>query len=104
MLIKRVIGLPGETIEIRGGVVAINGKALENDFGNAIIDGGIIGSTSLLVGEEEYFVLGDNRNDSKDSRSFGAVPVSDIKGVAFYRLFPFTKMGRIWRGANVPAQ
>ena len=74
--LKRVIGLPGEKIQIIGGYVYINGELLEEDESyDKIADAGIA-ETEILLGSDEYFVLGDNRNISEDSRSGNIGPVS----------------------------
>lgn len=74
--VKRVIGLPGERIQIIGGYVYINGNLLvEDEAYDKIADAGIA-DTEILLGSDEYFVLGDNRNFSEDSRSGNIGPVS----------------------------
>jgi signal peptidase I len=89
--IKRVIGLPGETIEIRGGTVWINGVALEEPYITAA--GGDSGLRTL--GDEQYFVLGDNRNNSSDSRSWGVLPRQDIIGKAWLCYWPPERWGPV---------
>ena len=90
-IIKRVIGLPGETIEIVDGVIYINDKELEDKHS--------IGDTRsynrITLADDEYFLLGDNRTVSKDSRYFGPVKASNIKGKVIFRLYPFKKIGTI---------
>lgn len=86
--LKRVIGLPGEKIQIIGGYVYINGELLEEDESyDKIADAGIA-ETEILLGSNEYFVLGDNRNISEDSRSgnIGPVSKSTIAGKAWFHL------------------
>lgn len=93
--IKRVIGLPGETVQIIGSDIYINGKLLEEEYGkDAITDGGIA-KDGIVLGKDEYFLLGDNRNNSKDSRdsSIGAVNRSAIIGRAWVRLWPLKSIG-----------
>ena len=88
--IKRIIGLPGEKVQIIGSDIYINGELLEEDYGcEKIIDGGIA-NESIELGEDEYFVLGDNRNNSKDSRdpSIGPIHKSSIMGRAWVRIWP----------------
>ncbi len=94
--IKRIIGLPGETVEINNGVVKIynietpSGKILdESDYlpKNRITSG----SMKISLKEDEYFVLGDNRNASSDSRSFGSINKNDVVGRVLIRVFPFNK-------------
>lgn len=93
--IKRVIGLPGETVQIRNGEVYIDGMRLEGDEAYGKIKDSGLAAEPFLLGEEEYFVLGDNRNDSIDSREpeVGAVRREDILGRAFFRLWPLSEFG-----------
>ncbi|MFH1745108.1 MAG: signal peptidase I [bacterium] len=95
--IKRLIGLPGEEIQIKEGNIIIynsnsqNGFILEEEY----LDGVKTYSSSaekIKLGENEYYVLGDNRNSSKDSRSFGSVNKSFIVGRVFFRGFPVDEM------------
>ncbi|CDF20613.1 signal peptidase IB [Clostridium sp. CAG:609] len=90
-IIKRVIGMPGDKVKIRNNKIYINNKIIEDEYA--------YGETSdydeITLGDDEYFVLGDNRLISKDSRYFGAIKKSDIKGKAVFRLFPFTRFGSI---------
>lgn len=86
--LKRVVGLPGETVQIVGGYVYINGEPLEEDETyDKIADPGIA-ETEIILGSDEFFVLGDNRNNSEDSRSgnIGAVRKETIAGKAWFRL------------------
>lgn len=89
VLIKRVIGMPGETVEIKDGSIYINGKKLKENFGK--------GETSnynyIKVPKNEYFVLGDNRPISADSRIFGTFNKKEIKGTTKLVLFPFRNFG-----------
>lgn len=89
--IKRVIGLPGETVQIDAdGVIYINGEALEEHYGREVITDPGIAAEPLTLGADEYFVLGDNRNCSIDSRSpdVGRVKKSQIRGNIWLRLYP----------------
>lgn len=86
--VKRIIGLPGETVLIKDGKVYIDGELLEEDESyDKIVDPGIAGN-EILLENNEYFVLGDKRNSSEDSRSgnIGAIDNSNIIGKAWFRL------------------
>ena len=91
-LIKRLVGLPGETLEVRDGIVSINGAPLEEkhplfqdfaDFG------------PVTIPADSYFVMGDNRPASADSRYWGFLPKKNVIGPAFLRIWPLTKFGLI---------
>ena len=93
--IKRLIGLPGETVVIRDNQVYIHDTtgqemALKESY---LPVGQILDNSTTTLGEGEYFVMGDNRRMSLDSRAWGAVPVKNIKGRVFLRLFPLQKIG-----------
>lgn len=89
--IKRVIGLPGDTIQIVDGVVSVNGKRLDEPYVGGVATWTDTNPLTVVVPEGEYFVMGDNRAymQSNDSRSFGTIPLKAIKGQATYRYFPF---------------
>lgn len=97
--IKRVIGLPGDTIEVRGSDVYVNGKLLEEGYisdRTNLWEGGFLRDNEpVRVPEDEIFVMGDNRPHSSDSREFGFVPIQNIIGQVFYRYFPSDKIGAI---------
>lgn len=96
--IKRIIGLPGETIQIIDGFVYINGEYLATDiYGNEIMESANIAGQPIHLGEGEYFVLGDNRNHSSDSRdpNVGVLQREDLIGRAWVRIYPFEDMGVI---------
>jgi signal peptidase I len=98
--IKRVIGLPGETVRIdEEGVIYINGEVLEEHYGKETIDTAHIGRAinEVKLGEGEFFVMGDNRNNSLDSRfeAVGNIKKSDIIGKAVLRMYPFNKFGKV---------
>jgi signal peptidase I len=88
--IKRVIGLPGETVAIRNGVVTVNGVALDERYIKAPA---AYVMNPRLVSPNEYFVLGDNRNNSSDSHLFGAVPADHIVGKAWISYWPISQVG-----------
>lgn len=90
MLIKRVIGLPGEAIEVIDGQVYINDKPLDEPYVNQSPRGSY---PRTIVPEDSVFVMGDNRNNSNDSRSFGPVPYEDIVGHAWIRYWPLDDVG-----------
>ena len=83
-LIKRVIGLPGETVTIRNSEVLINGEKLQETY----IAQPPIYSGEWTVGEGQLFVLGDNRNDSKDSHQWGLLPIENVIGKALLIYWP----------------
>lgn len=98
--IKRVIGLPGETVHIdEDGVIYINGEALQESYGAEQISPSMIklAAGEIVLGEDEYFVMGDNRNHSMDSRDAWVGNVSEkyIIGRAVFRIWPFRKFGTI---------
>lgn len=95
LLIKRVIGLPGDTIEISDNKLTRNGEVIDEPY---IKEQGVIpGEVDVTVPEGELFVMGDNRRVSIDSRyeEVGCVDIDDVVGVAFFRLFPLGEMGRL---------
>ena len=90
LLIKRVVGLPNEQIALRDGRVYVNGALLDEPYITEFCTSRACNGEWLL-GPEEYFVLGDNRNDSHDSHTFGPVPASSIVGIARVRYWPPTE-------------
>jgi signal peptidase I len=84
-LIKRVLGLPGETLEIQDGTVFINQQAIPEPY---LTDRGRYTRAAWVIPTGEYFVLGDNRNNSSDSRSWGMLPRRDIVGKAWVTYWP----------------
>ncbi len=88
-LIKRIIGLPGEYVEAHDGRIWINGRALNEPYVSAPLDY----SFSWQLGADEYVVLGDNRNNSSDSHSWGAISKERIIGKAIFRYWPLEKLG-----------
>lgn len=93
--IKRIIALPGETVQIYDGVIYINGKELQESYGYEKIKNAGLASKAITLGEDEFFVLGDNRNNSTDSRepSVGKITRADIIGKALLRIWPLDKIG-----------
>ncbi len=96
--IKRVIGLPGETVRVDYyGNIYIDGNVLSENYGAEIIEDPGRAETEIKLGEDEFFVMGDNRNHSMDSRdvSVGNIHKKDILGKAFIRIYPFSTFGGI---------
>ena len=93
--IKRVIGLPGDTITCRGGKLVRNGRPVTENY----LDQGITtdGCRTTKVGPGELFVMGDNRTNSQDSRVFGPIQRSDVVGRAFVRIWPLNHTGWLRR-------
>ncbi len=91
--IKRVVALPGETIEIRAGNVYVNGRELPDQYvPSTYLDGSNYAVKRIPPGE--YFVMGDHRDSSNDSRVFGSVPRSFIYGKAVFAYWPWTTLDR----------
>lgn len=96
--IKRVIGLPGETVQIQNGTVSIvkDGNAMTLNEKNYLPNlQGTVGSVNITLQNNQYFVLGDNREFSYDSRGWGILPKGDIIGRAIFRVFPLPALGYI---------
>jgi signal peptidase I len=89
--IKRIIGLPGDTIRVEAGQVYVNGQLLEEPY----IAAQPRYTGQWEVGEQEVFVLGDNRNNSSDSQNWGMLPVEDILGKAILVYWPPSELGVI---------
>ena len=92
---KRVIGLPGETVEIKEGILYINGKELQEDYKTTAIKEAGLASEKIKLKKQEYFVLGDNRLSSIDSRSLevGNVKKTEIEGQAWFVASPMKHFG-----------
>jgi signal peptidase I len=90
-LIKRVIGLSGETLQVIDGTVYIDGEIVNGKYDFFTADMGLL-ETPYTVGENEFFLMGDNRGGSFDSREFGSIRQEDIKGIVVCRIFPFWKV------------
>lgn len=94
--IKRIIGMPGETVYIdEAGTIFINGEELKENYGREVMLSPGRAGESIMLGADEYFVLGDNRNNSSDSRdpSVGNIHRDKIIGKAWVRIWPFNKFG-----------
>jgi len=89
-LIKRVIGLPGESIEVRANQIVVNGTPLDEPY---LDDVEMPDEGPFSVAEDEVFVMGDNRNASFDSRRFGPIPLEDLIGQAFVTIWPLSHFG-----------
>ncbi len=95
--VKRVIGLPGETVQIKGGQVYIDGRLLEAKDGLEQVSLAGMADNPILLGEDEYFLLGDNRDSSEDSRfaNIGNVKKEQIQGKVWFRILPLLKLDLI---------
>lgn len=93
--VKRVIAVPGDTVQIKDGAVYVNGELFEEETQEEAIENAMMAEHEILVGEDEYFVLGDNRNNSEDSRyaSIGNVKKEHITGQAWMVVFPWDRIG-----------
>jgi signal peptidase I len=95
--VKRIIGLPGETVQIIGSDVYINGEVLEEHYGKDPIEDPGRAIEPITLGDDEFFVMGDNRSISKDSRTeeVGNVKKENIGGRAVFRIKPLSRFGTI---------
>jgi signal peptidase I len=91
--IKRIIGLPGQTIDIKNGVVYIDDRPLEEDYITELPD--YLWQGPVKIPEDQYFVMGDNRNNSNDSHIWGFLPKENIIGRAVFRFWPFERIGLV---------
>lgn len=90
--VKRIIGLPGETVSISYGEVTVNGEVIEEDYLTRIAG---YHYPEITLAEDEYFVLGDNRPISHDSHSHDVGPVTRIEGKVRFIIWPFTRLGAV---------
>lgn len=90
-IIKRVIGLPGESVMYKDSKLYINGKVIEDNYSKTTTND----FDNVVLGENKYFVMGDNRAVSSDSRIIGPVNIKNIKGKTNLIIFPFNKMGTV---------
>ena len=88
-IIKRVIGLPGESVMYNDNKLYINGKVVEDNYSKSETEN----FENVILKDNEYFVMGDNREVSKDSRVIGPVNIKNIKGKTNLVIFPFNKIG-----------
>ncbi len=98
VFIKRIIGLPRESIELVDQDILINDSPLRESYLKESFR--FVGDFRMNLGDEEYFVLGDNRQDSMDSRRYGGIHLSRILGVVWFRLWPPTKFEYSERNSN----
>ena len=87
--VRRVIGLPGDRVEISGGEIRINGVLLHEPYLNG---GPTPGDIDVRLGADEYYILGDNRDNCRDSRDFGPIKKNAITGKVVFRYFPLNKL------------
>lgn len=94
MYVKRVIGIPGDTVDIKDGFVYVNGNKLTEDYVKGTTFAGEI-TLPLTVEKNQVFVMGDNREVSVDSRAFGTVDYDRLEGKVAFRIFPLNKVGTV---------
>lgn len=95
-LVKRIIGLPGEHVEYKDNNLYVNGFIISEDFNHETTHDFKLESIGYLsIPGDKYFVVGDNRNDSTDSRVLGLIDRNDILGSVSFRIFPVSKIGKI---------
>ena len=90
-LVKRVIGLPHETVSAHGGHIYIDGEELSESYLPKGVE--TTDFSPVTLGPDHYFVMGDNRDNSKDSRVFGPIEKKDIVGRVFFRIWPLSRLG-----------
>jgi signal peptidase I len=102
-IVKRIIALPGETIRLSNGVFYINGQLASEQFqiiNNQRLGGEVLvnNGPGITLGDDEFFLAGDNRDVSLDSRSLGPINIRDIKGKVISIIYPFDELGSVKRG------
>ena len=91
--VKRIIGLPGDVVEVRGGVVYVSGEGLtESEYTSAPPAYEV---APVVVPPDHYYVMGDNRNGSRDSHNFGVIPKDSLVGKVLFRWFPLDEIGGV---------
>lgn len=90
-IIKRVIAMPGESISCEKGIIYVNGKKQDEKYSKGIT----LDFEKVILEDDEYFVMGDNREESLDSRRLGPIKINQIKGTTKLILFPFDKLGNV---------
>lgn len=90
-IIKRIVGLPGETIKCEDGIIYIDERIYEDKYAN----GKTSDFSEIKLASDEYFVLGDNRKVSEDSRMLGPIKAKFIKGTTNFALYPFKRFGKV---------
>jgi signal peptidase I len=93
--LKRVVGLPGEAVRLFDGMLLIEGAHLEEAYLGGLPASLGLGDTSWNLGDDEWFVMGDNRARSTDSREFGPISLGRVVGKVWFRLWPLSRWGRV---------
>ncbi len=95
--IKRIVGLPGETLQIKDGIIYVDGEAITEKYETTQLVHAGLAEEEIVLGGDEFFVLGDNRENSEDSRmaDIGNVKRSEIEGKAWLVVSPFSNFGRV---------